>query len=126
MPLVVAASQLALSLSLSLPPTPPYRRLSYVVFVFGTIEDCIRGVQNVVSLFQAFTSWGTRLTLLSEGRELAKLLSAAYKKRHRPAFYILLGVGGGGWGANLVPRAFPLKKGGAGKGEKKLSVQFYF
>ena len=52
---------------LSALPTPiPYRRLSYVVFVVGTIGDCIRGVQSVVSLFQAFRSWRTRHTPLSE------------------------------------------------------------
>jgi len=28
-------------------PPPPYGRLSYVVFVVSTIEDCIWGVQNV-------------------------------------------------------------------------------
>ena len=29
-----------------LPPPPHYGRPSYVVFVVGTIEECIRGVQN--------------------------------------------------------------------------------
>ena len=28
------------------PPPPHYGRPSYVVFVVGTIEECIRGVQN--------------------------------------------------------------------------------
>ena len=35
------------------PPHTPYGRLScYVVFVLGTIEDCIRGVQNVDGVFK--------------------------------------------------------------------------
>ena len=35
------------------PPPTPYGRLScYVVFVLGTIEDCIRGVQNVDGVFK--------------------------------------------------------------------------
>ena len=35
------------------PPPTPYGRLScYVVLVVGTIEDCIRGVQNVDGAFK--------------------------------------------------------------------------
>ena len=32
------------------PQLDPYGRLSCVVFVAGTIEDCIRGVQNIVDV----------------------------------------------------------------------------
>ena len=47
----VAASQLALSFALPSPNPPPlpYRRLSYVVFVVGTIEDCIRGSKMLLA-----------------------------------------------------------------------------
>ena len=101
----VAASQLALSFALpspTPPPPPPYRRLSYVVFVVGTIEDCIRGVQNFVSLFKAFRSWGTRRTPLSE-RRLAAYKKKKKKKRGR--FLLLI------WGAGV---------------SEKLNVQFSF
>ena len=32
------------------PPSTPYGRLSYVVIIVGTIDDCIWGVQNVCVL----------------------------------------------------------------------------
>ena len=39
--------------SLAALPPPPYRRLSYVVFVVGTnIEDYIRGAQNVAGVLK--------------------------------------------------------------------------
>ena len=97
----VAASQLALSFALP-SPTSPYRRLSWVVFVVGTVEDCILGVQTVVSLFQAFRWWGTRRTS-PESPEQAKLL-AAYKKDRGLFFIAYLGEGV----------------------RTKLNVQFYF
>ena len=89
--LLVGALQLvqfAVSFALPSPPSP-YRRLSWVVFVVGTVEDCILGVQTVVSLFQAFRWWGTRRTS-PESREQAKLL-AAYKKDRGLFFYCLFG-----------------------------------
>ena len=52
-----------------LPPPTPYRRLSYVVFVVGITEDCIRGVQNVVSLIARWREGGRKMeypTLISE------------------------------------------------------------
>jgi len=75
------------------PPQPSYRRLSYVVFVVGTTGDFIRGVQNVVSLFQAFRSWGTQAVLHYLNAWTAKTLSASHKKRQSPSF-IAYGKGG--------------------------------
>ena len=47
------------------PPPTPYGRLScYVVFVLGTIEDCIRGVQNVDGVFKK----GQRPPFIAIGR----------------------------------------------------------
>ena len=37
---------LFIALPTPLPPPPHYGRPFYVVFVVGTIEECIRGVQN--------------------------------------------------------------------------------
>ena len=82
---------------------PPYRKLSYVVFVVGTIEDCIRGVQNVVSLFYPFRSWQHALLHFPRLNCCRWLI-----KKDRGRSLLLIGGGGrgGGW--------------------KKLSVQFYF
>ena len=53
-------------------PSYPYGRLScYVVFVVGTIEDCIRGVQNVDGVLKK--DRGQLLLLIGRGEGTEKM-----------------------------------------------------
>ena len=72
------------------PPPPPLQKAILCSFCCRHHWRLHPRVQNVVSLFKAFRSWGTRRTTLSERR------LAAYKKRQRPFFIAYLGGGGVG------------------------------
>ena len=80
-------------------PPSPYRRLSYVVFVVGTIEDGIRGVQNVVA--NSMRSHRGEHTLLPYPK-VGNRLNCCHQLIKKDRGRILYLIGGGGRGAEKI------------------------
>ena len=88
------------TLYLHSPSPPPYGSLPNVVFVVGTIEDCIRGVQNE---FLGGWGGGYKCQLSVNSIQTLQNVASVLKKRGR-----LLCMGGRGSGKGGRKKEFPI------------------